>query len=188
MESIFNMSDLKEKILSMGDPFPVDERGFYHNMMSLIISQRIRFTAGQNIRKRIYELQDRSDLNKITELTEDERKKIKLNDQKWQIIIAFHKHHEFLKDSGLANKRLDNYVKVKGIGPWTLNNMRIMTQDYSCGFIAEDLAVRNELAKILDKDKLTKFEVNEIMSKYEKNLAGRLFSILWNKTRTKLKK
>uniref|UniRef100_A0A6C0J5Q7 Uncharacterized protein n=1 Tax=viral metagenome TaxID=1070528 RepID=A0A6C0J5Q7_9ZZZZ len=27
--------------------FPVDDRGFYHNMMSLIISQRIRFASWQ---------------------------------------------------------------------------------------------------------------------------------------------
>lgn len=47
--------------------FPTDTRGFYHNIVSLIISQRIRFNVGRAIRKRIYELQGRNDLNKIIE-------------------------------------------------------------------------------------------------------------------------
>lgn len=28
------------------EPFPPDKRGFYHTIMSLIISQRIRFSKG----------------------------------------------------------------------------------------------------------------------------------------------
>jgi len=62
------------------EPFPPDKRGFYHTIMSLIISQRIRFSKGRRIRKSIYETLGDSTLDEIMMLTED---------QKWDIIKAF---------------------------------------------------------------------------------------------------
>ncbi len=156
--------------------FPPDERGFYHNVISLIISQRIRFRQGQQIRKKIYELQKRGDLTKITELTEEQRNEVGLDDQKWAIIQRF--DEESQKERAL--------IEIKGIGPWTIKCAQIMAGDYSCGFIPEDLAVRKELSRRLKKDKtMTIKETREFtagldMSTEEK---GKLFSCLWNDTR-----
>ena len=91
--------------------FPVDDRGYYHHMMSLIISQRIRFRQGQKIRSKIYALQGRSDLLRIAELTVAERAEVGLGANKWVTIVAFHTFHENHKVKVMLNP---SRVSVRG--------------------------------------------------------------------------
>jgi len=73
---------------------------------------------------------------------------------------------------------------VKGIGSWTVACARIMVGDYSVGFISGDLAVRKELSRILERDGVMKpKEVKTMFEGVAKEEGGRIFSILWNKTR-----
>ena len=160
-------------------PFPVDARGFYHNIMSLIISQRIRFSVARNIRKRIYIILNESNLDKVMDLTSDQRIKAKLSDDKWEIMYAFHKSYNQSKEK---SKSID-IKTIKGIGVWTEQCAKIMCGDYTCGFISSDLAVRKELARILNKKKLSENECDNIMKIFDIESAGRIFSILWNRTR-----
>ena len=78
------------------EPFPVDNRGFYHNIMSLIISQRIRFKQVQRIRLNIYQVLNDFKLDNVMSLTFEQRKQCKLNDDKWQIMKRFHDMKETL--------------------------------------------------------------------------------------------
>jgi len=59
-----------------------------------------------------------------------------------------------------------------------------MVGDYSVGFISGDLAVRKELSRILERDGVMKpKEVKTMFEGVAKEEGGRIFSILWNKTR-----
>lgn len=155
------------------EPFPVDNRGFYHNIMSLIISQRIRFKQAQRIRLNIYQVLNDFKLDNVMSLTFEQRKQCKLNDDKWQIMKRFHDMKE------------DNLHSIHGIGKWTVDCAKIMTGDYTCGFITGDLAVRKELSRILDLPKtLTSKEAGIVMKDFDTCKAGLIFSKLWNKTRS----
>jgi 3-methyladenine DNA glycosylase/8-oxoguanine DNA glycosylase len=150
--------------------FHVDDRGYYHHIMSLIISQRIRFRQGQKIRSKIYELQGRNDLLKITELTNTDRATVGLGDNKWATIIAFHNGGDV--------------QSIKGIGPWTIQCAKIMAGDYSVGFIATDLAVRKWVSAAMNADSvLSERSIISLVSKLDKIEAGMLFSKIWNHTR-----
>lgn len=159
--------------------FPVDDRGYYHNIMSLIISQRIRFSVGQAIRRRIYTLQGQGDLTRVTELTGEQRKQVGLSDDKWKIILAFHEHY-------ISHGTSCNVREVKGIGPWTVQSAQIMSGDYSCGFITTDLAVRKWVSKQICPGRLlTQKELQEHIDDLSLSMseAGKLFSKIWNHTR-----
>jgi len=160
-------------------PFPVEKRGLYHTIVSLIISQRIRFKVAQRIRSKIYTLHFRlgeiPSLDNIMMLTEQQRSDVGLSNDKWQIITQFdHKFINFISNEDLAS--------IKGIGPWTIQCARIMSGDYSTGFINTDLYVNNLIKKICDCN-LTKQQIADIFRDIDINQAGRIFSILWNSVR-----
>jgi len=150
--------------------FPVDGRGLFHVLASLVISQRIRFRRGQAIRASIYALQGRSDLNAIGTLTNEQRAKIGLDDYKWAIIRR------------LIDEKED-FSTIKGIGSWTLGCASIMAGDYSCGFVHGDLAVRKEITTILGLEALIKpKDLVELVAPLSKEEGAKLFSRIWYRT------
>ena len=169
------MTDIQRLIEDL-PVFPVDDRGFYHNMMSLIISQRIRFSRGRKIREKIYKILNEYTLDRIIELTEKQRKTIGLSDEKWIIINLFHIS---------IREGKTNFNDIKGIGEWTINCSLIMSGDYSCGFIVGDLAVRKKLAELLKLPKLTLADTKKLVSSWPHTIKekGIIFSKLWNATR-----
>nr|QBK86655.1 MAG: DNA recombination-mediator protein A [Marseillevirus LCMAC102] len=156
--------------------FPPDERGLYHIVNSLIISQRVRFVVGRRIRALIYSELGETKLDRVLTLTEKQRQRVGMHESKWCIIqdfdTAWRKDEFCLKD-------------IKGIGPWTVQCARIMVGDYSVGFISGDLAVRKLLGKLLGTAKiLTSRKCDVLVQKLQTEEAGRLFSKLWNFTRS----
>lgn len=141
------------------DPFPPDSRGYYHNVVSLIISQRIRFTKSQAIRAAIYTILGTSNLDTIMSLTPAQRAACGLTDDKWRVITEFTEHGE----------------SAKGIGPWTIACARIMVGDFSVGFIATDSSVNALTRSITGGNAPLVFA-----SAHE---GGRAFSALWNSVR-----
>ena len=165
--------------------FPVDDRGFYHNMMSLIISQRIRFTHGRKIRERIYKILGEFKLDKIMELTEENRTKAGLLPAKWEIMKNFHAAWGKTRAEGV-----EQFHSVVGIGEWTIACAKIMSGDYSCGFIAGDLAVRKRLSEMLNIPRLTEKSTKKLIATWKCNdrpvttdEKGIIFSKIWNSTR-----
>ena len=154
-------------------PFPIDERGFYHNMVSLIISQRIRFSQARRIRSKIYEILGESTLDQIMTLTESQRTQCGLGPAKWQVIADF---------SGLFEKGSvsTDYTTIKGIGPWTINCAQLMAGDYSCGFLSTDSSVNALVRRVLQRD-LSSREIESLYS--DREAGGRAFSALWNSLR-----
>lgn len=163
------------------EPFPVDNRGLYHHIMSLIISQRIRFRVAQAIRRRIYELQARGDLVQVMDLTAEQRVKVKLGEDKWQIMTNFHNYW-----STTDKSPKESLASVSGIGPWTVQCAQIMSGDYSCGFITGDLAVRKWLGQALGlKQAIRPKQIEQLVQDQglTTEQAGLVFSKIWNHTR-----
>ena len=153
--------------------FPIDDRGLFHVLASLVISQRIRFRKGQSIRSSIYALQGRSDLNEIGNLTDEQRTEVGLDDQKWAIIQRLIDKKE--EEGDLSN--------IKGVGPWTLGCASIMAGDYSCGFVHGDLAVRKEITKLLGLETMIKpKELVALVEPLDKEAGAKLFSRIWYRT------
>jgi len=144
------------------EPFPPDSRGYYHNVVSLIISQRIRFTESRAIRAAIYTILGTSSLENIMSLTPAQRAACGLTDDKWRVISEFTEHGE----------------SAKGIGPWTIACARIMAGDFSVGFITTDSSVNALVRKITGSSSHPAFT-----SEHE---GGRAFSALWNSVRFRL--
>lgn len=166
--------------------FPVDKRGFYHNMISLIISQRVRFTVGRAIRRRIYALQNTNSLDRVTELTETERVKVKLPPNKWEVIMAFHDKWTEAEAAG-GNVDPVYYSTIKGIGPWTVQCAKIMAGDYSTRFITTDLAVRKWVSSFLKlKRTMKQGSLRYYIDSLKLSLSdeSKLFSRIWNYTRS----
>ena len=121
-------------------------------------------------------------LDKIITLTSEQRKKCKLDDDKWEIMQRFHDYYHITNDK---ENNSDKLYHIKGIGKWTIDCAKIMTADYSCGFITGDLAVRKELSRVLGLTRtLTPNETKQLMEiNFDTHGAGLIFSKIWNKTR-----
>lgn len=157
------------------EPFPVDKRGFYHNMVSLIISQRIRFFLARRIRSRIFQILGSNNLNRIMTLTPEQRMSVKISDNKWQIIKEFDQAYQ------IHGKDYD-FTKFKGIGSWTVNCAKIMVGDYSPGFITTNSSVNSLVYRISG---LKEQEIISHLKTLPREKSGKIFSILWNSIRMK---
>ena len=149
--------------------FPVDERIYFHNIVSLIISQRIRFTQSRKIRSKIYQNLGTNKLDNILQLTQEQRAYCGLSDGKWQTICNF-------ADNQNQNQR------IPGIGEWTINCQKIMCGDYSCGFLSNDSSVNSLVRKIVGP--ISDEQIKRLYSGPGlKERGGRAFSALWNSIR-----
>jgi 3-methyladenine DNA glycosylase/8-oxoguanine DNA glycosylase len=166
MEDIMENYIRENKLL----PFPTDNRGYYHNLVSLIISQRIRFAVGRKIRSKIYKVLGTDSLDNIMSLTYSQRIECGLGDNKWRII-----------EDLSAGFRDGQIGEIKGIGSWTINCAKLMVGDYSCGFLATDGSVNNLVRKIIGKP-LTDREIGRLFED-DKERGGIAFSALWNSIR-----
>ena len=190
--------------------FPKETRGAYHSIMSLIISQRIRFTTGRDIRKRIYEWYGISSLSCLSSLlslpSTDARDKqacvFGLTPDKVDIMKRVHDIHEECKEEA---DFVTEVAHVKGVRPWTRRCFAIMNQDFTIGFPTGDKAVNREMFRLLHLHDLVDDEMACILAKYKTNGTrvkhcflqhakqygsvtksesyGILFSKLWNATR-----
>ena len=157
--------------------FPQDDRGLYHIVVSLIISQRIRFSVGQAIRSRIYQTLAEASLNGVAQLTEEQRVACGINKQKWRIIQNFDAawrtgdHHAALHSTGISS--------------WTRQCALIMSGDLSTGFITSDLAVRKELGRLLCLERTPSAAMcARLTDSLSPHQGAELFSKLWQRSRT----
>lgn len=146
--------------------FPLDDRSYIHNIISLIISQRIRFTQSRKIRSKIYQILGCNKLDGILQLSEQQRELCGLSAGKWETICNF--------------MSMTSETKIPGIGQWTINCQKIMCGDYSCGFLTNDSSVNALVRKILGP--ISDRELR-ILYKDDPERGGRAFSALWNSVR-----
>ena len=155
--------------------FPPEERGLFHTLASLIISQRIPFSRSQAMRARIYKATGASSLDVLKTVSKEEAWALGVKGPKWTRIEAL---REAFKD---GDPPLNEIRKIPGVGPWTEGSTRIMFGDYSLGFVHGDKAVQAEAGRILGRFVCEK-ELKAIVGRGEIEAMGRLFSRLWYRT------
>jgi 3-methyladenine DNA glycosylase/8-oxoguanine DNA glycosylase len=159
------------------------EKSLFHNLISLITSQKIKFSQSREIRKKLYLLNNGADeyCPKIfSNITLTEFKNCGLEPDIINVIISVIK----LED----NLNLDTIKNIKGIGPWTMKALRIM--NYSSNeFLYEDYWIRQRLSEILSNSKiLTQSECKKFIGQIKLNNLGEISKFLWRINRKGTKK
>lgn len=121
----------------------LDSRGIYHEIVSLIISQRIAFSQSRKIRSSIYKRIGDSVLtyDKLSSISDNDLLLCGLDEHKLSIIRSI---------SGNVSK--EQFTEISGIGNWTYKAFLIQTEpnDNPDILLVEDLWIRNHLATLYD--------------------------------------
>lgn len=158
-----------EKLLSLINKNLLDKTSeFYkqkqysieHQTVSLIISQKVSFTIGKNIRKKLFEL------TKGEEFVKNNMNKIS-NEQLVKIGIDSNKIKTIRNVLNVEFEHTDKYInaidKINGIGTWTIKCLKIMFKTDPDIMLVEDLWIRKRLQELLRLNKLpTMSECNKL--------------------------
>lgn len=155
----------------------------FHNAISLLTSQKIKFSESRAIRKKLYELNENREeyCPKIfSNLKFDNFKNCGLEDN---IINSMFEVIGLEKSNNLT---IENLQKIKGVGPWTIKSLKIMNDLDDNVFLFEDYWIRQRLTEIAKSYKiLTQSECKKYVINY-KNLSD-VSRFLWriNKSGTR---
>jgi 3-methyladenine DNA glycosylase/8-oxoguanine DNA glycosylase len=114
----------------------------FHTACSCVVGQQVAFTIGRNIRKTLYELYG-FPLKRQTILDADLTQIINLSPKR----IILLKEMAKIDDSRDVSTVLDDYSKLVGFGPWTLNAVKILMDIddevnlYSDSYIRKNLSL-----------------------------------------------
>lgn len=145
------MELITDKILNNTKEFyKLKEYPIFHQAISLIISQKITFNKGREIRKKLFELTKESCFTKdnLGLLSYDQFKNIGLDDDKIKVIM-----NVIDIDCNDEEDFIVKISKTKGIGPWTIKSLKIMF-DLDDEFLFEDLWIRKRVSELFKKDNI----------------------------------
>lgn len=143
-------------------PFDLDGRSRYHHVLSLVLSQRVRFSTGQRTRRQLYTLLGEGCLDNLFARVQE--RPAFVEEGKWRVMRAAHE----------AWPHID---RVPGIGPWTLACAHHMAGEHAeGGFVRGDRAVQRVVQQLFEPGP----EPSALLPRAE---AGELFARLWQLTR-----
>lgn len=129
--------------------FPV-KRPFFHNVISLILSQRIPFATSRLLRQKIF---------RALATSEFTRENIKLLADIPIPGLPTDKLNLMLT----ASTTPDNMMcTMKGIGPWTVNALKVL-DGTATQILYEDFWVRQRLSELLDRPTMTIAQAKRIV-------------------------
>lgn len=141
------MELLTNEILEQTKQFwKINEHTIFHNTISLVISQKVSFNIGRNIRIKLFELIGSSEFTKdnISQLSDCEMQNIGLDKNKIilvKLIIRINKKNNL--------EFLNELLNLKGIGKWTIKALQILNLNDSNIFLSEDLWIRKRLSELI---------------------------------------
>ena len=153
--------DLSELAIQTKEYWMIPQKSIFHDLISLIISQKISFEQGREIRKKLYDYV-KGDytpelLSKISQSTW--KNTFQIDGLKFLCIQEIIRH---------SNDLLNNLNNIRGIGIWTKKAICIMHNLSNDIFLFEDYYIRKQLGKLLDISHLSNNEAN-MLSKDWKN-------------------
>lgn len=155
-----DLQNLPELISPYESFFTLPPKTLFHNLISLIISQKIRFGQGRKIRQQLYSLLNTDEYtpNGLNSLSDDTLKSIGLSDDKINCIRAI---------LGLEDLTLDRAAQIKGIGPWTIKALSILTNGSNDIFLSEDYWIRQRFSELIQSSKiLTSRQLENYIAKF----------------------
>jgi 3-methyladenine DNA glycosylase/8-oxoguanine DNA glycosylase len=159
--------------------YTIPQKTMYHNLISLITSQRISFNVSRQLRKKLMDMHP-------TETTNYDPFVIAKLDLK-EIGIGLAMACCIQEVTKIAQSKDDLHLSdvtgVKGIGAWTINALKIMHDLDSNVFLSEDAWIRQRLSQITkSSSNLTKAQCDKLTSKWDNKTKISLF--LWRLQKT----
>jgi 3-methyladenine DNA glycosylase/8-oxoguanine DNA glycosylase len=151
---------IKDYIKNTNKYWLLPQKSLFHNTISLLTSQKIKFSESRNIRKKLYELnqeQNEYSIKIFENLTNKDFIKCGISNN---IIEIIKNVIELEKNKLLTIEKLEN---LKGIGPWTIKSLKIMNNFDNNIFLYEDYWIRQRLSELVKSNKiLTQSECKKI--------------------------
>ncbi len=133
---------------------PLPKRNLFSTLIATIIGQKIRFKMARNLRGKLYTIlkTDNFTSENIIDLGKDNLLKIGLASNIAELIYNIAEKIES-KEIKLENLNDIRNLKIKGIGPWTINNIILMytmsnDEDVDDTLLYEDLIIRRGIKKL----------------------------------------
>lgn len=146
-----NLNLINKKLLKNTKPYyELKKYSIVHQAISLVISQKISFQQGKNIRKELFYL-----INPDLEFTKENIKNIK--DENLENIgidvLKIKTIRNILKlDDTDNNDFIEKIGNIKGIGPWTIKCLKIYFELDNDIFLSEDLWIRKRVTELTEND------------------------------------
>lgn len=158
----------------------LESRGIYHEIVSLIISQRIAFSQSRKIRSSIYKKIDSNTMtyDKISSLSGNELKLCGLDNSKISVIRSI-----------TNDVSKEQFMEISGIGNWTYKAFLIQTEanENPDILLVEDLWIRNHLVTLYDLNpKITAKQVEILFGDHWTGYKTAVTKFLWRLSKTGL--
>lgn len=178
--------DISKKILnimiSTKEYWTMPKKTLFHNTISVIISQKITFHEGREIRQKLFEKLGKYDIvyDEFKKLGYDKLKEIGLSEDKIKCIdVVLKCFDKDIDDLAIIRKM----ASVKGIGPWTLKSLYILSnlEEYNNIFLIEDYWIRKQIKILYGLNKVpTEKEIKKMdIMKAWKNNESNVSRFLW---------
>lgn len=133
------------------------KKTLFHNLINLVISQKISFAEGRKIRQNLYKKINNYEITKeiIKNLTDIDFKKCGMDNNKIEVV------KKIIEEENLT---ITSISKIKGIGPWTIKSLKILN-DESGIFLSEDYWIRKRLKELYNKEKIPSIKEAELLVK-----------------------
>ena len=151
------------------------QKTLFHNTISLLTAQKIKFSESRNIRKKLYELNQNKDeysLNVFKDLSKQDFFNCGLSSN---IIDVIYQVIELEKSNILT---IDNLQNIKGIGNWTIKGLQIMNNLNDNVFLYEDYWIRQRLSELVKSIKILTQSECKNLYKNNNNLTN-ISKFLW---------
>lgn len=152
------------------DLYPIPCGTLLQNTISLIVSQQVKFSQGRVIRKRLYELIDAKTSKTSSGSTDTDTILRSLTHKDWKDLgLTPNKISTILEITSMSNLSVDNLDHIKGIGPWTIKALKVLTNSDPNVFLSEDLWIRKRFSELVGTRTLSSKELDEMMGNSDTN-------------------
>lgn len=157
-------------------------RGLYHETVSLILSQMVNLTLSRQIRSDLYILLDSNIItyDNIRKINKELLLRIGITEKKLKTIEQI---PNCLDNNRLTNEYLEEISKIKGIGKWTINGLK-MIYCYEDIYLSSDKYINKIISILLNINNITEDEIKYIWE-FHLNSNKRNFSMFFWRIKTK---
>lgn len=161
------MYSLKKYMEMTFNYWNLQPRGLYHDTISLILSQKVRFHQGRKIRSELYKLLGTSiiDYDNLRTINQDKLLSLGINPNTLNTIYSIPK----IIYTDLTVEIFINYIniisQIRGIGPWTIDSLKVIYY-YDNIYLTKDKYINKNLSKLLDLQNLTDSEIKYLWETY----------------------
>lgn len=173
-----NLNLINKKLLKKTKSYyELKKYSIVHQAISLVISQKVSFQQGKNIRKKLFFL-----ISPDSEFTKENMKNITDEDLEniGIDVLKIKTIRNILKlDDIDHNDFIEKIEDIKGIGPWTIKCLKIYFELDNDIFLSEDLWIRKRMTELTENDIVLTQKECEIESKIWRGYRTQISKFFW---------